>query len=897
MEEINNYFKKNIFSYFCYICKRYPQNTALYYKQNGEIHTIDYDSLLRLCLKTKILLENNCIRKNDRVGILMENSPLWVIAFMGILAQKGIVVPINPLAKREEINFFFSHSQTKLIFATQSLHSKLSGINVPVICLNYDYLKELPSNLKIKNFSNKHPEEHDSIALINYTSGTTNMPKGVMLSHKNLIANAESLQRLNLLDKNDCVISLLPLYHAYPLMVNLLLPLLVGAKISYPSSLDTKEILSCMRATKVSVLVGVPQLFYLFHEKIKSSLYSSFLKRYFLESILSLGVFSRKIFKVNINKFILHRLHNMFGNEIRLFVTGGAKINPTVIRDFYKWGFTLLEGYGLTETSPVATFNTPKDFRIGSVGKPIPGVELKIDSPDLSGIGEIIIKGDNVFKGYYKNPALTLEVLKNNWFHTQDLGYIDKKGFVFIKGRKKELIVLSSGKKVVPEDIESHYLESPYIEEICIFARNDGERNYLFAVIKPCLEQFKKDKIIQIKDKIRWEIETISKKLPPHKRIKGYIITNTPLPKTSLGKIKRYVVEELYKDLHREKREKTLFKDDHLTLLSYPVNKKILSLLSQRLKRPVDIDDHLELDLGIDSLALIDLLLEIQKITGVSISPQERIEIGTIRDILNKVTNVKLKIHQERQNPSVSFNNIEEAIKAPLSPKEKSCVSTNIRFLPKIINIILALILKITLRTLFMLSVKNTFYLPQKNSFIICPNHTSYLDGPTIAASLPINILLRTYFLGYAVYFDNFMVRWAKKLFRLVSIDPATNPIDALRICNFILNENKVLCLFPEGKRSLSGTINNFKPGTGILIKELNVPVIPVYIKGTYKIWPAYRRLPKLGKITVFFGKPITIEELKEGIDQMQIKSPTDIYKIIANNLRKKMLSLTEKFK
>lgn len=227
-------------------------------------------------------------------------------------------------------------------------------------------------------------------------------------------------------------------------------------------------------------------------------------------------------------------------------VSGGAKLSIQIALDFYGLGFKLIEGYGLTETSPVVTLNLAKNLKFGSVGKPIPDVGIKIHNPDKSGVGEVLIKGPNVMQGYFKQPELTSEVIKEGWFYSGDLGYLDREGYLYLVGREKEIIVLGSGKNIYPEELEEYYGQSPYIKEMCILERIE-ERfgstiESLYAIVVPDLEYFRKMNVTDIRGKIRWELENLGKGLSPYRHIMGFTITKDELPRTPLKKLKRYQV-------------------------------------------------------------------------------------------------------------------------------------------------------------------------------------------------------------------------------------------------------------------------------------------------------------------------------------------------------------------
>ncbi|OPX30413.1 MAG: hypothetical protein B1H08_01790 [Candidatus Omnitrophica bacterium 4484_171] len=879
---------KNIFEAFLAAYNKYPSKDIIYYKKDKNYAHLTYKGLYKQIESlSSFLLENN-IKKGDKVAIVIDNGPSWPIAFLGLMRIGAVAVPMNHKLEYEEIELFLRHSESKIVLTSINVYPRIkhAAESVSINTLAVDFEQTLKGIDTAKKYTAEETTP-DDLALIIYTSGTTQAPKGVMLTHKNILANVESLKKLKLMNENDCIIALLPFYHAYPLMVTMLLPLLSGARISFPLYYDFQEIMECMKKTGVTIFVGVPRIFNLLHQKIKKTIKSLFVaKRLLLILLLKTVLPLRKYTGINLAKFIIVDLHSRFGRKLRFMISGGAKLNRNIAYDFYSWGFTVLEGYGLTETSPVVSFNTPGEYRIGSAGRPIPDVQIKIDSED-GGKGEIFIKGDNVSKGYYKEEDLTVKAYKDGWFLSGDLGFMDKNGFLYLEGRKKEIIVLSSGKNINPYDLENYYLKSVYIEEICVFLSKDpsGNQNILSAVIVPDYKQFRTRHIQQVKDRIRFEIENLSRRLPSYKRIKKYTITSNKLPRTEIGKIKRYKIEQEYSSFVTAEKT-THIKSDDKYLLNSPICRKAMNYLKESVGRPVHLDDHLELDLGLDSLEQIGLLLGFQKVTGIRINDEDALDIFTVRDALMKLYLISSR---RKPPPGATSTQWQDILynETPVSIIKSIRIHQNA--LEKIINFFTGAAVAFLCRVIFALRVKNKYNIPKDTPYILSPNHTSFLDGIIIAGALWPSVINRVYFLGYSGYFERPYIRWATKLFRFVSIDPVMHLVETMQACAYILRNEKILCMFPEGVRSPDGTIKNFKKGIGIIAKELNIPIVPVYIKGAFKAWPRHRILPRPAKVTVTFGKKITVDKLAREKDEN-----IDIYQNIANNLRKIMIELAK---
>jgi len=884
----------NLFDSFYSAYKKNPEKEIIFFKEYKEYVAPTYQNLYsQIYNLAQFLLKNN-ISKNDHIAIILENSFHWPVSFFAIMRVGAISIPLNPQMEKEELHSLLKHSETKCILTSLNLYSRINdtaeGLGISIIAIDAE---QTQLEIKTKPLLNiaKPEMSVDDIASIVYTSGTTAEPKGVLLTHKNLLSNLDSLTKLELINPDDCLISILPYYHSYPFMVNLLLPLITGAKISFPLYVEPQEIMDCIKKTGVTIFIGVPRIFSLFHQKIKKGINNLFfVKRLILKTILKISLILRISLGVNLAKFALSNLHSRFGNRLRFMISGGAKLNKDIAYDFYLWGFNMLQGYGLTETSPGASFSMPNKFKPDSVGKALPGVKVKINEPDTSGIGEIIIKGDNITQGYYKSENITNIAIKDGWFYSGDLGYIDKKGFIYIKNRKKELLVLSSGKKIIPDEIESFYDSSPYIEELCVFLTQDQEnsKDILCAAILPNYITLRKEKITQVKDKIRWEIENNSRSLPSFKRIKKYIIINEKLPRTALGKLKRYLVREKY-HIHWEeaKPNKELTSEEEM-LLANPTCKKAYDYLCDKLNRTVYINDNLEIDLGLDSLEQIGLFLGFQEVTDVQFKEEDVFEIYTVKDILIALMKASNSPNQkEPEKKEEQKASLKEMLMMPANDQIKKSIILKQSFPQKSFNFILKCATSILAVVFFRLKVKGLKNLPLDGPLILCPNHASFLDAPLLFTALKQKDLSNTYFLGLKKYLENPALEWAKKTLRLIPIEARLDLTESLQKCAFVLKNSKILCIFGEGERTSDGTVKNFKKGIAILIKELNVGVIPVYIDGSFQAWSRHHKLPRPHKITITFGKKIEPQQLCQGA-----QDGVDIYANIVHNLREELTKL-----
>ncbi len=557
----------------------------------------------------------------------------------------------------------------------------------------------------------------------------------------------------------------------------------------------------------------------------------------------------RRTVRLNIGRYLFGQVHAKFGPKFRLFASGGARLEPDVYSDMSNLGFTIIEGYGLTETSPVCTFNPLEKQKAGSIGMELPDVEVKIANPDENGMGELAVQGPNVMLGYYKKPEATAEVLRDGWFYTGDLGYRDREGYFFITGRSKEMIALSTGKKIFPEELEKFYKQVPAIKEICLL---QGERG-LEAAVVPDFDYLRKMNISNSRETIAFEIEDLAKDLPPYKRIMGLKIFKDPLPATRLGKLKRGKVLEMYLK-GGERAEKEAPADDLEILSSEAGRKVILCIEPFSAKKKIAAEDNIELDLGLDSLARVELVVNLEKSFGISLPDSFGSEVLTVKDIVLKIQELMAAgLAAVAGNVRLSWAEI-----LGIEPSEDLKESLRLRSGPLCYpgRFIFRTLLMIVMRLYGRMSVKGTENLPRKGPYIIALNHLSNADAPLLMSAMPWRIGSQVFFLGITRFFGGAVSSRIAKAIQVIPVDMEARLHSALQLSAYVLRNGKILCVFPEGSRSRDGSIKEFKKGVGIIAKELGMPVIPGAVSGTYEMMPAGRFIPKPGRATISFGRP-----------------------------------------
>jgi long-chain acyl-CoA synthetase len=519
------------------------------------------------------------LSRGEKVAILSENRPEWGASYMGVLCAGGINVPLDALLKMAGWSHILRDSQARVLIVSRNLIPEFEVIfgELPdlefLVCMDdpgpdsraisLDELEE-----KAAHFEGDLPDPDPSdMAAIIYTSGTTGQAKGVMLTHRNIVSDIEGVLQMIELRPDDNFLSVLPIHHTFECTGGFLTPFAGGACITYARGLASKLIVEDIRNNKATVLLGVPLLF----EKMHAGLLKAIAKkpvstRVVFKATLGLSRILLDLFKTEAGKKIFRGLREKAGlNSLRLMVAGGAPMPPEVARAFNLLGFTFIQGYGLTESSPVLTVNPIDQRKDASIGIPIPGVEMKIIDKDNRGIGQILARGPMIMQGYYNNPQATREVLKEGWLYTGDSGWVDDDGYYYVTGRLKNVIVTQAGKNVYPEEIEAELNKSPYILESLVVGRPaQGVRGEeIEAVVVPDFEYF--DAVAaehgemlteeQIEKTIKKEVGAMCEPLAAFKRVKYVRIREEEFEKTSTRKIKRYLFSHRAEPIEKPRQE------------------------------------------------------------------------------------------------------------------------------------------------------------------------------------------------------------------------------------------------------------------------------------------------------------------------------------------------------
>ncbi len=545
----------------------YPDRPALIARDRGKDRIVTYGQLSQIVMRMAQGLASLGVRYGERIAILGPNSPEWAQAYLAITLAGGVCVPIDSLLSPNEIRHLLFDAEARIAFvASKFLDTVLDnprGFPGPdhVILLNHGEKGNHPGTMSLEDLMAKGGKKGTTLpeglgpqdlAAIIYTSGTTGNPKGVMLTHGNIISDVEACRRAIRIEE-ERFLSVLPLHHTFECTAGFLLPLRTGCTVTFARSLKSRDILEDLKASRATVMLGVPLLFQKMLEGMVRAIdRRPYLQRGAFKSMLKIVRTWEKFGRPYLGRKIFKGLRERAGlGTLKYLVVGGAPLMPHIPRGFRRLGFTMLQGYGLTEASPVLTLNPPESPLDSSVGIPLPGVQVRIIEPDEDGTGELAFKGPMIMKGYYKNPEATRHVLdEDGWLKTGDLGYQDKNGYVYISGRAKNLIVSPAGKNIYPEEIEAELNRSIFILESMVYgkrANDTGEE--VCALIVPDyrmigkrypgghLEDFEIERIISR------EVRAVNKQMASFKKIKSFKIVNEEFPKTSTRKIKRHLMQ------------------------------------------------------------------------------------------------------------------------------------------------------------------------------------------------------------------------------------------------------------------------------------------------------------------------------------------------------------------
>ncbi|MBA2735442.1 MAG: AMP-binding protein, partial [Pyrinomonadaceae bacterium] len=577
--------------------------------------------------------------------------------------------------------------------------------------------------------------------------------------------------------------------------------------------------------------------------------------------------FLRDTFNINLGKKMFGKVHDGFGGKLDITISAGSRFDEKIAREYYALGFTIIQGYGLTETCGAVASTRFEGSSVGSVGKAVNYAEIKLGEPNEDGAGEVLIKGKMVFSGYYKNPEAGKDAFTaDGWFKSGDLGKLDTNGDLFIVGRSKDVIVLPNGKNIHPEDLEVHYSKSPLIEEICILGVKDEKAatagaEKLVAVAVPDFAYLKQNNIANSKEAVRYDLDNLGRSLPEYQRVRQYVIHTEPLPRTATRKIKRF---ELQKRIESEglgdqdisHRKPLEFSGADNALLESNAGRAVISAIKKNVKDAETIHPtmNLEIDLGLDSLSRAEVFAALEQAFATEFDGDEAAQALTVGDTIKLVQN-RVGETETAGDISMDLNWGKIVREATADFPEVQGVLQN-RPIFRGFAFAVYKVFNLFCRGFMSLEVSNIEELKKmKRPFLICPNHQSFLDPFVLTSNYPFDIYRNIFHVGASQFFRSSFMQWVAKMLSVVPIDPDTQLMKAMKAGAVGLKNGKVLNIYPEGERAFDGNIHEFKKGAAILATELDLPILPVALDGLHKVWARGSGRIRPAKVKIRFGK------------------------------------------
>jgi long-chain acyl-CoA synthetase len=794
----------------------YPHYPALTIRLGYRAISLSYQDVFIYAQKVAVFLEKQGVKKGDVVVICAPNSPYWVCLAWGCWLIGAVIVPLNVQITQDIILKILEQTKATIIF-THILFKQ----TIPSLVHHYsiEYLADLIRDVDISTYKEITLHEDDMVEIM-YTSGTTGDPKGVILTHKNLLSNVEALKQILPFEHTkDRLLSILPLSHIFEQTAGLLVPFYYADHIIYAHS--HTAIGTLLKEYKITKMIAVPEFLHLMlnrfetaiEEKGKGKMYNLLIRM------------AKKFKSKRISRLLFYKLHSSLGGSLEFIASGGAPLDPAIEERWKILGIDILQGYGLTETSPVISSNTGTERKIGSVGKALQGVTIK-----LTHTGEILVKGDNVFQGYYKNSVQTTRAFtRDGWFKTGDIGYIDQDGFLFLKGRSKYMILSSGGQNVFPEDIERELNKEALIQDSCVIGVKKGHESEMIHAVILLTDPLPADRIAQL-------ITSVNDRLPSYQRINGWSLWEEgDFPRTPTKKIKKEKIIA-----HVQYSLANTSKPVAQTSTSYLI--KILATITDIEIQNINPETKIIQELGLDSLMRVELVRYIEEHYHVIVEENIISSTTTVAQLEEQIIALK-----------------KQAAK-PQKHLKKWPRSKVVSFLRPLAQKLLFVFCKFFIK-LKVTGLENLDDIHQPILFM--PNHLSYADSIVINMALPPQWRkVLSYAAAEDFLFDEIkqLVPLAHFLFNAFPL-PRTesgNIRHGLENIGTMLDKGFSVVLFPEGRVSETGTLLPLKRGAGLIATQMDTYVVPVRIHGINIIFPFGTMVPrKRHEVHVTIGKPL----------------------------------------
>ncbi len=788
--------------------REYGHRPALYFKPGFRYQTWTYQDLWEGSGRVASLLQHRGLEKNDRVLLGGPNCPQWVLAFFGCLRAGLVVVPLDLRSSPDFVERVASKTRPKLAFVSRVTPDRPDGFDVPEMLLD-----------QIESESLNMPEprrvglDWDDLAEVIFTSGTTGDPKGVMLSHGNLLANMVSVNEQAPGKPTDRLLSLLPLSHMFEQMGGLLVPLRNGSNITYLTSIQPSIIVKTAGERKPTLMLLVPQALSVLMNGIEREV-----ARQGKEKVWRWSMAVAQHAPTRVRRVIFRRVLQRLGGALEYIFSGGAALDPELGEKWERIGVKISQGYGATEASPVIschTFERP-DFR--SAGPPVPGMDVKVSAE-----GELLIRGPNVTKGYWEAPDRTVEAFEGEWYKTGDLGFIDSEGSVHVKGRKKDMIVLASGQNVYPEDVETVLIKHPDVTDVSVVGLPKDDGVEVHAVI-----------LTEQPDKAADAVAWANRQLAEHQRIRGHTVwPEDDFPRTHTLKVKKLVVIDRLTSATAASAVDGRHSQDDEEAVRSPVVALVADIAGVM---PTAVEPGLALgdDMGLDSLNRVELLSAIEETIGVYVDE-------------SKVT------------PGTTVSELEALVDSGPSATDIRFPRWGMAFWCRALRGLLQRGIVFPAMTMaYKMRVTGVDNLDLQGPALIAANHTLHLDNGIILRSLPTRFRHRL-----AIAASDHM--WRSPIRSLAipllgngfPFSKEGNVRKSLDNVGRIIDNGWSVLIYPEGELTVAGPMKPFLAGTGLICVGGRVPVIPLKLKVIRPGFPRYFPLLSRGEVEIRFGEPL----------------------------------------
>ncbi len=786
-------------------------------------YTWSYQQVRKAANRVAALLHERGVTQGERVIFWAPNSAEWAVAFLGCLLGGVVPVPIDLRFRPDFLQEVQRQTNARLLFTTRLKPDP--GLGIPGLLL-----EELGETLKETRLDQFQPPRvvEDDLAEILYTSGTTAQPKGVMLTHRNLLSELDGMQPVVPPEPEYRFLSVLPLSHIFEQMGGLLLPIVRGATVVYIGPPRPSALLQALEEEHPNAMMVVPRLLELLRDRTVAEVKGYPGGQRIFGLMMRLGPH----LSLQGRRLLFSPVHRRLGGSLKYLVSGGASLAPEVERFWEALGMVVLQGYGLTETSSAATCNRMGEERPGSVGKTLHNQEVRI-APD----GEVLVRGPNVTPGYYQNRDLTKASFEDGWFKTGDIGQFDQDGYLSLRGRKKEIIVTSAGINVYPEDVEAALARVPGVRDS---AAVEWHRQVHAALLLE--EGIDPEQVVR----------EANKQLDSSQKIRGHTLWPQPdFPRTPTMKVSRRLVLEYLKESEQGKQAAASAKRKGEVTAGPGEASPLSSLVARVAQAPTSKvvgTAQLGIDLEMGSIEMLELVSQVEQELGVDLPEDEVTAETTVAELEGMVERGRV----EARRGAFPYWALSSPVQAVRGTLQRTLLFPT-----------LGLFCRLEVE-----GYENVQGL--RGPHLLAANHTSMLDAPAILMALPEKERERTTTAAWAEYFEApERPRWerifrrleyylAATLFGIFPLPQTRVFRPSIRYTGSLMDRGWNALIFPEGARTHTGEMGAFKEGVGVMVSWLKVPVVPVRVEGLFQVLPAGKLLPRPGRVTVRFGWPLS---------------------------------------